>query len=638
MSNPTINNGAQRVLVIDDEAGLRDMLVFGLTDRGYFVIPAASGEEGVEKARHENFDLAVCDIMMPGKSGVEVLKEIKAIQPDLEMIMATGYATLETAVESMKQGAFDYISKPYGLDQLCVIFDKALERRRLRAQVGQLQELNRMKSEFLANMSHELRTPMNAIIGYTSLILDRTYGEITPKQESGLRRIETNSRNLLQLINNILDLSKLNAGRMQLFKESFRLKEVTDEVLETMECLARERKLTLSAEVPESVALETDKTKLKQVLINLIGNAIKFTHEGSVSIKTEMLEAPARLRLYVQDTGIGVKEEDIPLLFEEFKQLDASPTREYGGTGLGLAICKKIVELMGGTIQVKSTLGIGSTFTVTLPATLKVLAEEVRPLPATLEAQKGQKIILSIDDDPEVLTLLADSLKGTGYAFLGAQSGQEGLVLARQAHPHVITLDIMMPHMDGWSVLQILKSDPDLRSIPVFIVSITENKALGYSLGVTDYIVKPFDRKELLSKLKACENGAPNKVLVVDDDPAMTRLLEEALKQEGYVVEVAHDGRQALEHLRRAKPDILFLDLMMPQCSGFEVLEEIDKDPRLRGLRVFVMTAKHLTPQETHYLEQRVEMIVQKGSRGLPEILAVLKEKLSAIKEVALHE
>src|SRR5258706_3338185 len=329
MRNTIVTNGAQRVLVIDDESGLRDMLVFGLTDRGYHVVPAESGEEGIEKARQDIFGLMVCDIMMPGKSGIETLKDIKAIQPDSEIIMATGYATLETAVESMKLGAFDYIPKPYGLDQLCIIFEKALERRNLKAQVGKLQELNRLKSEFLANMSHELRTPMNAIIGYTSLILDRTYGEITPKQENGLKRIETNSRNLLQLINNILDLSKLNAGRMQLFKEACLLKELTDEVLQTMECLARERKLTLSAEVPETLKLETDKTKLKQVLINLVGNAIKFTHDGSISIKAETLEAPSRLRLFVQDTGIGVKAEDIPLLFEEFKQLDASPTRQY---------------------------------------------------------------------------------------------------------------------------------------------------------------------------------------------------------------------------------------------------------------------------------------------------------------------
>jgi len=631
----TMKDATQNVLVIDDETGLRDMLAFGLTDRGYRVVAAASGEEGLEKAKHEKFDLVVSDIMMPGIGGVEVLKGIKEIQPEAEVIMATGYATLETAVESMKQGAFDYIPKPYGLDQLCVIFDKALERRSLRAKVGHLEEMNRLKSEFLANMSHELRTPMNAIIGYSSLLLDKVYGEISPKQEQGIKRIDTNAKNLLQLINNILDLSKLAAGRMSLFVEPCDLKDITEEVLGTMDCLARERKLTLTSDVSEPILLRTDKTKLKQVLINLIGNAIKFTHQGGVSIKAEALTGPSRVRLYVQDTGIGIKDEDLPLVFEEFKQLDASPTREYGGTGLGLSITKKIVELFGGAIQVKSAVGVGSTFTVTLPMESMAVPDEIPVSKAPEGVQNNQKVILSIDDDPEVLALLADSLQGTGFKFVGAQSGQEGLALARQIHPHAVTLDIMMPHMDGWSVLQLLKNDPALRSIPVFIISIMENKALGFSLGVTDYIVKPFDRKELLAKLKNCDKGAPHKVLVVDDDPAITRLFEGDLKQEGYRVAIAHNGEEALTEMSKEKPDIVFLDLMMPQISGFEVLEAIDKDPSLDGMRVFAMTAKHLTPQETQYLEQRVEMIVQKGSRSLEEIFSLLKEKLHAVKEAA---
>ena len=495
------------VLVIDDETGLRDMLAFGLVDRGYRVVTAGTGEEGLEKAKHEKFDLVVTDIMMPGIGGVEVLKGIKEVQPDAEVIMATGYATLETAVESMKQGAYDYIPKPYGLDQLCLIFDKALEHHRLKAKVDHLEELNRMKSEFLANMSHELRTPMNAIIGYSSLLLDKVYGEISPKQEQGLKRIETNGKNLLQLINNILDLSKLSAGRMPLFIEPCDLKDIVDEVLGTMECLARERKLTLTADVDADIHLRTDKTKLKQVLINLIGNAIKFTHEGGISVRAEALTGPARVRLYVQDTGIGIKEEELPLVFEEFKQLDASSTRKYGGTGLGLSITKKLVELLGGAITVKSMVGVGSTFVATLPRETTVPANEI-PLPqSTTDAKSNQKVILSIDDDPEVLALLSDSLQGTGYKFVGAQSGQEGLALARQIRPHAITLDIMMPHMDGWSVLQLLKNDPMLKSIPVFIISITENKALGFSLGVTDYIVKPFNRKDLLTKLEETLNA-----------------------------------------------------------------------------------------------------------------------------------
>jgi len=372
MSDPP-KNKTPVILIIDDEAGLRDMLAFGLPDRGYHVVTAEHGEAGVEAAKHNLLDLVITDIMMPGISGIDVLKQIKAIQPQAEVIMATGYATLETAVESMKLGAYDYIAKPYSLDQLCLVIDKALEHRRLTEKVDHLEELNRLKSEFLATMSHELRTPMNAIIGYSALMLDKAYGEISPKQEQGLKRIEANGRNLLQLINNILDLSKLAAGRMSLFVESCDLKEIIDEVMDTMECLALERQLTLTATVPGPIALRTDKTKLKQVLINLIGNAIKFTHEGGISINVETLPNPSKVRFYVQDTGIGIKDEDIPLLFEEFRQLDASTTRQYSGTGLGLAITKKIIALFQGTVQVKSIIGVGTTFIVTIP--LEIVAQ-----------------------------------------------------------------------------------------------------------------------------------------------------------------------------------------------------------------------------------------------------------------------
>ncbi|HVO32913.1 MAG TPA: response regulator [Elusimicrobiota bacterium] len=630
------NGMSQRycVLVIDDEAGLRDMLQFGLTDRGYRVVVAASGEEGLEKARHEKFDLVVTDIMMTGLDGVAVLKGIKEIQPQAEVIMATGYATLETAVESMKQGAYDYISKPYGLDQLCVLFDKAVERRHLKDQVGRLEELNRLKSEFLANMSHELRTPMNAIIGYASLMLDRLYGDLLPKQEQGLKRIETNARNLLQLINNILDLSKLSAGRMPTYIEPCDAKAIVEEVVATMASLAEERKLRLVTDVPAGITLNSDKTKLKQVLINLVGNAIKFTHEGTISIKVETLTGPARVRIFVQDTGIGIKDEDIALLFEEFKQLDASPTREYAGTGLGLSISKKIVELLGGAIRVKSAVGVGSTFIVTLPM------QAPRPDDLPVAKPSGgcgtplDKVILSIDDDPEVLSLLADNLQGTGYRFVGASNGQEGIALARQLHPHAITLDIMMPHLDGWSVLRLLKNDPQLRAIPVFIVSIMENKALGFSLGVTDYIVKPFDRQELISKLQACDKP-PRTILVVDDDPDISRLLDEALHRDGYTVVMAANGQEAIRQMAARKPDVLLLDLMLPEVDGFEVLQHIENNPTLQGIRIFVMTAKNLTLKENTYLEQRVEMIVQKGSRDLTEVLDLLKTKLDAVKEVS---
>jgi CheY-like chemotaxis protein len=621
--------------VIDDEIGLCEMLVFGLSDRGYDVTTAASGEEGIEKLRKQPFDLVVSDIMMPGKNGVEVLKEIKQISPETEVIMATGYATLETAVESMKQGAYDYITKPYGLEQLNAIFEKAQERRQLRAQVGRLEELNRLKSEFLASMSHELRTPMNAIIGYTSLLLDGVYGPLGDKQKQSLKRVETNSKNLLQLINDILDLSKLSSGRMPICKESFSLQALGKEVTEIMESLAKECSLRLVSSIPEDLALYSDKTKIKQVLINLVGNSLKFTKEGEVGIRAQITADGQNTQIEVFDTGIGIRPEDIGQLFQEFKQLDSSTTREYGGTGLGLSICKKIVELLGGRIEAQSELGKGSIFRFILPIG-QVPVKEDLPVPVGTEAPNGSRKLLAIDDDPEVLNLLADSLKGTGYTLVGAQSAEEGLALAGQIHPFAITLDIMMPHRDGWFVLQALKNDPHLRAIPVFIVSICENRELGFSLGVADYIVKPFDRRDLLDRLRRLEKRPMAKALIADDDPLIRRLFLEALNQEGYQTETAENGQRVIEQLKAFKPDVLFLDLMMPVMSGFEVLEEMSKDPDLKNVRVFVMTAKNLTPQEIQYLEQRTDMIVQKGSKTLPEIFGMLREKLLSLKEAAV--
>lgn len=366
-------NALTSVLVVDDEQGLRDMLVFGLSDRGYRVVTAANGTEGLEMMSHEPFDLTVCDIMMPDMSGVDVLKSIKQLRPQTQVVMATGCASLETAVEAMKLGAYDYITKPYEIDQLIAIFNKALEHQRMKTRIGDLEELNRLKSEFLANMSHELRTPMNAIMGYGALLLDRVYGELNQKQEQATKRIQTNAKNLLELINNILDFSKLSAGRMPINVESFAVKEIIDEVFETMDCLAKEHQLSLTAELDADLKIKADKTKIKQVLVNLVSNAIKFTQEGGVTIKVETTSKPGHACFHVQDTGIGIDAKDLPRLFQDFQQLDASSTRKYGGTGLGLSISKKIAALHGGDIDVTSELGVGTTFTVTLPLEADVL-------------------------------------------------------------------------------------------------------------------------------------------------------------------------------------------------------------------------------------------------------------------------
>ena len=628
-------NKPARVLIIDDEQGLRDMLVYGLKKRNFEVTGVDSGEEAVKIVQKQTFDLAVCDVMMPGSDGITTLKQLKVLQPEIEVIMATGFATLETAIEAMKNGAFDYITKPYTLSHLCTLFDKAQDHRRLKAKVGYLEELNRLKSEFMATMSHELRTPLASILGYISLLRKNVYGEVPGKQDNVLERVEVNGKNLLQLINNILDLSKLSAHRMTLDPETFKSADLLKELVEAIEPLTQAKKLALTIQNDDSPWLLADKTKLKQILINLVGNAIKFTKEGSISVRVRTLDE-TKLEIEVRDTGIGISAADIPRLFQEFQQIDSSTTREYGGTGLGLSISKKMLELMSGTIEVESVVGKGSCFRILLPA--RIAAPYV-PLQIVGEASPpvdpNEKIILSIDDDPDILRLLKDGLEGTGYRFISAQSGEEGIAMARKYHPHLITLDIMMSHMDGWSVLQVFKNDPELRKIPTYVVSIVDNKPLATSLGVTGYILKPFTREDLLEKLKLLPKNRAQQVLVVDDDPQVRSLFGKFLNDEGYDVVGSASGEEALERMKHLKPDILFLDLLLPQMSGFEVLKGMDDMHMAEPPVVFVMAEHELSSEEKDFLSRRVKMIFQKQAIRLSDLLPSLKEKLDSLRKVS---
>ncbi|MBI3549101.1 MAG: response regulator [Elusimicrobia bacterium] len=621
-------------------------MTFELGSHGYDVLTASNGEEAIQKAQGRDIDVVVSDLTMPKRGGLETLNALKAIDPKIEVIMVTGYATLENAVQSMKLGAYDFITKPFQIDDLVRLINRALEKRRLTCKVDELQEINRFKSEFLANMSHELRTPMNAILGYTSLHLDRVYGEVTPKQEETLKRVESAGNNLLQLINSILDLSKIAAGGMPVYLEDFSLKDLAKDILGMMECLAKAKKLQLEWNLPEDIRLHSDKTKVKQMLINLMTNGIKFTSTGGVFIEAKQVPESSQIHIQVRDTGIGIKAEDISQLFQEFKQLDSSSTRSYGGTGLGLVISKKFAELLGGTIAVESAAGKGTTFTIVLPLASQDTKRSAAVVFNPSAVDQQGKTLLAIDDDPEILNLLRDNLHGTGYGFAGAPNGEEGIAMARAIKPFAITLDIMMPHRDGWSVLQLLKNDPELRSIPVIMVSIMDNKSLGFALGVSDYIIKPFNRSELLEKLKTVENSRSSPrvssenlaqtVLVVDDEESVVVYLTDTLRDEGYQVEAVTDGRQALSRLANGvPPDILFLDLMMPEISGFDVIAAINKDPKLKDIHIFVLTAKHLTPDETEYLQKHAELVIQKGSKSLSEILTVVKGRLNVAENIS---
>jgi len=497
------------VLVIDDEPGLGDMLRYGLAKRGFRVECAATGEEGLTRLRREPFDLVVCDIRMPGLSGVEVLGRIKDIAPETPVIMATGFATVETAIESMKKGAFDYITKPYGLPQMCSILEKALEWRKLRARVDHLEEMHRLKDEFMATVSHELRTPITVIMGFASLLRDTVHNE--EEHQKGLRTIEAKAKGLLQIINNIIDLANVSAKREPVVIETFAIADVAREVCDALRPVAEAKKLELSLEVAPELTLETDRTKVRQILVHLVDNGIKFTAAGRIAVRLEPDEADS-VRLIVTDTGMGIEAQHIPLIFQEFRQVDQSYTRRHGGTGLGLAVCKKFVELLGGAIAVESVPGKGSVFTVTLPGRR----------PKAKPAGPAQKT-------------------PAGHPRAGAGS-------------------------------QVL--------------------------------------------------------LVVDDDPSIVRLFQNLLAREGYAARTAGGGQEALAKMGLQKPDVLLLDLMMPDLTGFEVLDRMSKDPSLQGIKVFIITARDLTEEERAQLRPRVELIIRKGSMDLPEILALINQQL----------
>jgi PAS domain S-box-containing protein len=354
------------------------------------------------------------------------------------------------------------------------------------------------KSQFLANMSHELRTPMNAIIGFTRLVMRRS-SNLEPKHYANLEKILKSSDHLLQLINSVLDLSKIEAGQMDFVRESVSLPSLIEEAFKVMEPLTQEKGLHLRQEIAENLGpLATDSAKLKQIVLNLLSNAVKFTEAGEILVRATT--QGDRLRIAVIDTGIGIPAEATKRIFEEFSQVDNSLTRKYGGTGLGLSITRRLVELLGGEITVESNLGKGSCFTVSLPS--NVSAESpCAPSPAPSEAPPGVAKILMIDDDPNALYLLSENLREAGYHCLQAGDGAEGLALARECKPDAITLDIVMPDMDGWQTLRELKSDPATKDIPVILATVVDQRQLGYRLGAAGYLLKPFDRDSVMNTL-----------------------------------------------------------------------------------------------------------------------------------------
>jgi signal transduction histidine kinase/CheY-like chemotaxis protein len=603
-----------------------------------------------------------------------------------------------------------------------------------------LRELDRLKSTFLANMSHELRTPMNAIIGYTELLIDRVDGAINEEQEKSLKKVATNARHLLQLINDVLDISKIESGKIELEIKELDLRWLIESVIPTFEPLIKQKGLTITINIDEGLPfIFGDEERIKQILINLLSNAVKFTHQGGIIISAKVSkrgvepgETPIFVEICVEDTGIGIKEEDIGRIFDKFVQVDLTTVRQYEGTGLGLSITRGLVSMHKGMIWVTSKYGEGSRFCFTLPLKKEILEKPAEPVveprmaealsdyfgtpvetflkepefagkpircweyvrcgqpncpaygskegrcwlilgthctgmkiaayPEKADFCKGcevikslmnkakeeyktvetistgkeeipKKTILAIDDNPEAIEIIKKYL-GEDYNVVGLFSSEKAVEKAKEIKPLAITLDILMPKKDGWQVLRELKNTPETQDIPVIILSIVEEKKLGFSLGATEYILKPVEKEDLLRKLKNLEKTRKVKrVLIIDNEPDTVRLIGNVMKEEGCQVTMTYNSKDAIKSIRDFRPDLIFLNLTMPERGGFDVIEHLKTAEAVKDIPLILLTHKDLTEKEIDELNGMIQGILNKGVLTKADLLKEIKETIGKISE-----
>ncbi|HZR45265.1 MAG TPA: response regulator, partial [Candidatus Manganitrophaceae bacterium] len=521
--------------------------------------------------------------------------------------------------------------------------------------VEKLMEMDRIKSEFLSNISHELRTPLTSIIGFSEILLDKLAGELSPEQESFIKNMNTSGQYLLEIINNLLDLSKIKAGKMEIHSQRFSLLELLNTVRQTIIPMTYKKGLLFDVTVDDDIdVIYTDEGKMKQILLNLLGNAVKFTPakgEISLSVKKSKSRGTPAVEISVRDTGIGIPESAQKKIFDEFQQIDGSYTRDYPGTGLGLAITKRFIEILRGEIQVYSQAGFGTTFTVLIPVqeeirpplytepplpTIQVQRAEERPAPvqAVTNAKAAESIgadrpkILVVEDDPAVAKLLALYLNQDGYSVIHAFNGEEAIEKAQEMKPFAITLDIMLPEIDGWEVLKKLKTLPATQDIPVIIVSIVENPTLGFSLGAVDYFTKPIDRKGLIESLKKYNHATtmkrkPMNLLVIEHESEMLQQVSSILDEEQFGIIKAGHGDEGVALAIEIQPDLILLDIAPANISGFETIHRLKQHPTAKNIPILLFASRDLTSEEKQILDGQVREIIYRGP---------------SLKETLIHE
>ena len=639
---------SRTVSLLSDRFGFYFAAIYLIDETGFHAtLREAKGEAG-EKMKAQRYTISVGSQSMVGQvadAGSPTVANDVTLeplhQPNPFLLDTQSEAVIPLRVGERKIGVIDIHSKDLNAfpedeisvlqslaDQIAIAIDNASSYERSQALIKELQELDQLKSQFLANMSHELRTPLNSIIGFSRVILKGIDGAVTDMQHQDLTAIYNSGQHLLGLINDILDLARIEAGKMELNFEEVKLSEMVNSVLSTAKGLVKEKPIQLVAKIPADMpAVRGDTMRVRQVMINLLSNASKFTDEGSITVETRVQTGPTgktEALINVIDTGPGISEDGQAKLFRAFSQVDGSATRKTGGSGLGLSICANLVQLHGGRIGVTSAEGKGSTFWFTLP----LFNQPVEQIP------EGRKIILAIDDDPQVISLYERYLNSEGYYVVALSEPDKAKERILELQPYAVTLDIMMPNTDGWTVLTSLKSDPATRHVPVVICSIIEQTDKGFNLGASDYLVKPILEEDLVNAINTLNrNGDIHEVLVIDDDPNDLRLVEKILIEHGhYKTTIAEGGRKGWDAINANPPDAIILDIFMPEMDGFTILEKLRENPALSEIPVLVVSGGGLTNEQHQQIADYGKRLITKGSLKEDELIASIENALKRIQ------